>query len=280
MKFIDSPTYNVPSLVMEYVRLGSLTQEIERDSFAIEDCVPLLCQGLDALRHIHSQDCVHRDIKPDNILVESRSPLHIKLGDFGLLRPAHNRITFVGTSHYLAPETWNNDPKRHKRPVPITTAVDVWALGVVVLETAYQNVSHTNPINDCVQQVVDTVNDLDTNPLSDLLATKMLIIDPQRRLSAVACLQEAESISLEALQSQVMTYSGSTLKDSQATILPSSEVGEDTLTIRHDSSTSNTVVMPKPTGSPTLTIKRRRLIDEGRAEDAGSKSVCSDGTAS
>lgn len=174
MQFVDSADDDTPSLVMEYLSRGNLIQEEKRAYFTMEECVLLLCQGLEALGHIHKQGYVHRDITPLNILVKSRDPFHIKLGDFGLTRSAENRVTFCGTPLYIAPEIWKNNPKKYTHFVPITTAVDIWALGVVVLQMAYQESAGGTKINEgCIKQIVNLVNDLEADPLSELLATKM-----------------------------------------------------------------------------------------------------------
>jgi len=65
---------------------------------------------------------------------------------------------------------------------------------------AYQESARGTKINEgYIKQIVNLVNDLETDPLSELLATKILVTDPQRRLSTKAYLQEASSIPREAL---------------------------------------------------------------------------------
>jgi serine/threonine-protein kinase Chk2 len=55
--------------------------------------------------HLHGRRIVHRDLKPGNILVMSRNPIHIKLGDFGESCNGRDEfVTFAGTLRYAAPE--------------------------------------------------------------------------------------------------------------------------------------------------------------------------------
>ncbi|PHH88432.1 hypothetical protein CDD83_7531 [Cordyceps sp. RAO-2017] len=74
-----------PQLVLEYAPLGSLRMQAMEKPLSAEENLQLLLQGLSALKYLHGrQDPIaHRDIKPDNILVQSRTPLHVKLSDFG-----------------------------------------------------------------------------------------------------------------------------------------------------------------------------------------------------
>eukprot|EP01013_Petalomonas_cantuscygni_P041066 TRINITY_DN733_c0_g1_i1.p1 TRINITY_DN733_c0_g1~~TRINITY_DN733_c0_g1_i1.p1 ORF type:complete len:627 (-),score=86.07 TRINITY_DN733_c0_g1_i1:242-2122(-) len=80
------------------------------------------------LAHLHSQNVIHRDVKPANVLVTDRSTL--KLADFGIsktLQRDDSFATLAGTPRYMAPEV----TKRVEGP-----AQDVWGLGLLVLEMA------------------------------------------------------------------------------------------------------------------------------------------------
>jgi eukaryotic-like serine/threonine-protein kinase len=92
-------------LVTEYVR-GMPLDEAARD-YGLEEIVDALAQILEALVYAHGQGIIHRDIKPQNALVDARG--RVKLTDFGVAyRAGDTRLTrvgfAVGTPGYIAPE--------------------------------------------------------------------------------------------------------------------------------------------------------------------------------
>jgi predicted Ser/Thr protein kinase len=92
-------------LVTEYIR-GMPLDEAAKD-YSLEEIVDSLAQILEALVYAHGQGIIHRDIKPQNALVDARG--RVKLTDFGVAyRPGDTRLTrvgfAVGTPGYIAPE--------------------------------------------------------------------------------------------------------------------------------------------------------------------------------
>ena len=89
-------------------------------------CWSVVRQIGDALDYAHGQSVLHRDVKPDNVMVARNG--HVKLVDFGLARPQNDdfgdRTMLVGTPHYMSPEQLAGKT--------VTPASDQYALGVIV----------------------------------------------------------------------------------------------------------------------------------------------------
>ncbi|KAM7222312.1 hypothetical protein V8F06_002339 [Rhypophila decipiens] len=138
-------------IIMEYIPGGDLGKLIlERGPLRETSVQTMARQLLDALRYLHNKNITHRDVKPDNILVQSLDPFVTKLTDFGLSKMVESEDTFLrtfcGTLLYCAPEVYSeyheyNDQghrvqrNRAYRPPPgqrYGHAVDVWSLGGVL----------------------------------------------------------------------------------------------------------------------------------------------------
>jgi serine/threonine-protein kinase len=94
---------------MEYVPGDSLVTRLERlGRFSESESLHITAQIASALAHAHRRNIIHRDVKPDNVLMTSGDT--VKLSDFGLakLLQADSKLTAagiaVGTPHYLSPE--------------------------------------------------------------------------------------------------------------------------------------------------------------------------------
>jgi len=126
-------------LVMELVEGGDLLEFVmERGCLAEKVAWHFFRQLSDAVGFLHARDIVHRDIKPDNILLTEKSEAaHMKLADFGLARSnvrSHDCRTFCGTPSYFAPEviTTFRDRMEGGPPAGYGKQVDAWSLGVVL----------------------------------------------------------------------------------------------------------------------------------------------------
>ena len=138
-------------LIMEYLPGGDLMNYlIKKDILSEEEARFYIAEIILAVDSIHQFDCIHRDIKPDNILIGKDG--HIKLSDFGLSKVSdklyddyyynnknidetfneniktHNKKNYscVGTAYYVAPEVLNK--KGYNKDI------DWWSVGVIFYE--------------------------------------------------------------------------------------------------------------------------------------------------
>lgn len=123
-----------PFFVMEYAPYGSLARR-----HPLGERLPLLAirtytsQVGRAIHHIHTQGLIHRDIKPQNMFLRTRSM--VLLGDFGLVMHARNRLysymiwEFGGTRAYMAPEQEMGEPCQASDQYAFATIVFEWLTG-------------------------------------------------------------------------------------------------------------------------------------------------------
>lgn len=117
-------------LVMEYVEGESLGQRLERDGRMGEaEAIHIISQIAEGLHNAHRQGMIHRDVKPDNILITSEGIA--KLTDLGLVKELETDLNLtrtgrgLGTPHFMSPEQFRNAKKADAR-------CDIYSLGATL----------------------------------------------------------------------------------------------------------------------------------------------------
>ena len=117
-------------LVMEFVDGETLGQKIEREgALTEEDAIRIISQIAEGLQTAHKKGMIHRDVKPDNILLTSDG--QAKLTDLGLVKELETDLNLtrtgrgLGTPHFMAPEQFRNAKKADAR-------CDIYSLGATL----------------------------------------------------------------------------------------------------------------------------------------------------
>ncbi len=179
----------IPFLVMEYAPGGSLrTRHPAGTRLPLDTIVSYVSQVASALQYAHDQRLMHRDVKPENMLLDAHE--QVLLADFGLalLTSTHPASTqamdpaLAGTAPYLAPEQVQGTPR---------AASDQYALGVVVYEwLSGQRPFRGTPIEVALQHVSapppsfhERVPDL--SPAVEEIVMRALSKEPELRFPSV-----------------------------------------------------------------------------------------------
>ncbi len=122
-----------PFLVLDYVPNGSLHKKHPRGSrVPLEQIVSYVQQVANALDYAHAHKLIHRDVKPENMLISKQG--EILLSDFGIVTLAHaassiNTEAALGTLAYMAPEQIQGKPCKESDQYALAVTVYCWLTG-------------------------------------------------------------------------------------------------------------------------------------------------------
>jgi eukaryotic-like serine/threonine-protein kinase len=200
-----------PYMVMEYVEGVSLTAFCDAGRLDLRARLKLFAEVCDVVSCAHRNLVVHRDLKPRNILVTQEG--RVKLLDFGVAKlldavagPASDKTSAPLTPDYAAPEQLTGQP--------ITTATDVYALGVVLFELLTTRKPFHNtavPVAHAVRTVLHEVPPAPSRAAKILSSRSVPARQLEGDLDAIVakCLRKEAAHryeSVEALESDIYRY--------------------------------------------------------------------------
>jgi serine/threonine-protein kinase len=157
-----------PYLVMEFIDGVPLDEYCRANDLSVEEKLRLFLQICGAVEYAHRSLIVHRDIKPANVLVD-RDGLP-KLVDFGIAKlvEADGRVSTKATAPLMTPEYASPEQLRGE---PVTTATDVYGLGVLLYDllsgTHPVAVHHGNPV-----ELIRQICEVDPKPPSSIAVNR------------------------------------------------------------------------------------------------------------
>ncbi|TAQ88594.1 hypothetical protein B7494_g3112 [Chlorociboria aeruginascens] len=205
--FVDTAN---PVLYMELYPLGHL----DRAKVPPNHVATAFANILDGIRHLHENGVAHRDLKPENVLVK-HDPFTVAIADFGESKVKEDNgtllKTFCGTLEYMAPEIFPGMCDTESAGYGFK--VDIWSAGVMVL-TCFYNMPAAPPrpirrerdrrvtdddyrqwVQDWASTLLKGLYDHRSDKVLKVLM-RMLERDPQRRWSAMQCLDYGVDIDL------------------------------------------------------------------------------------
>lgn len=182
-------------IILEYV-CGSTLKDSLREHGAVSPkiAVKIACSILDALECAHSAGYIHRDVKPQNVLISEDKT--VKLTDFGIAKDAESSTrtydgqNIVGSVHYISPEQAKGEPVSNKS--------DLYSVGIILYEMLIGSppFDGDNIVNLALKHINEQITPpMDINPaippaLSDVVI-KATAKSPKDRFDSAAEMKQA-----------------------------------------------------------------------------------------
>lgn len=214
--------HGLPYMVMEYVGGPDLKDYIRQNSpLDLKDVVRIMKQILSAMALAHKHNVIHRDLKPQNILMDKHG--NIKIADFGIAVALNqNSVTqtnsAIGSVHYMSPE--------QTRGGLVTKQSDIYALGIIL----YELITGTVPFNGDsavsialkhAQEPIPSIRKKDPavpQPLENVVL-KATAKDPRDRYNSATEMQKDLNTSLDPARANEPIFTASHGDDNDETII-------------------------------------------------------------
>ena len=187
--FTDDKIY----IITDYCPEGELFNEIAKKKvFSEREAAYIIYQVLTAIRYCHKMNVVHRDVKPENIMImgrESNGLLRVKLIDFGMAKlfvEGSKNKALVGSAYYIAPEVIEGK---------YDESCDLWSIGVIMYILLTGKPPFDGEEDDDILKAV-SIGKYDTSSerysklsfqAKDLIK-RLLTVDPSQRINSIDAL--------------------------------------------------------------------------------------------
>ena len=148
-------------IVYEYIEGTTLKDKLKKGKMPAEEAVQMMVSIASALHYAHESGIIHRDMKPENVLLDRKGRPHI--ADFGLARREEDATrtregTLMGTPAYMSPE------QAAGRTSKLDRRTDIWALGIMLDEL----LTARRPFTGSVVEVLAAVQEQPIKPLRSI----------------------------------------------------------------------------------------------------------------
>ncbi len=251
---IDSAS-GTPWMAMRLISGGSLSQRIKRGRLAPAECARILKDVAEALDYAHGAGVIHRDVKPQNVLLDDSGRVY--LADFGIAKmveaSAHMTQTgmITGTPQYMAPE--------QALGKSIDKSIDIYALGIVAYElfTGRVPFSADTPVAVLMKQASEPMPLPPTNEVREEVTRAILRAtakDPAARWPSAAAFAKAITLATTSPEtSDSIAATGLMAPIGQETVagMTAPGLGAASQTVAGRTVASRTEVTPKPAPLPS-----------------------------
>nr|XP_033798650.1 LOW QUALITY PROTEIN: serine/threonine-protein kinase 32C [Geotrypetes seraphini] len=187
-------------MVVDLLLGGDLRYHLQQNVQFTEDMVKLyICEMALALDYLRSQHIIHRDVKPDNILLDEKG--HAHLTDFNvatIIKDGERATALAGTKPYMAPEIFQSFVNGG---TGYSFEVDWWSLGIMAFELLRgwrpYDIHSSNPVESLVQLFSTVTVQYSSIWSKDMIALlrKLLTVNPEHRFSSLVDVQTSSYLS-------------------------------------------------------------------------------------